>query len=143
MSAYLCDDRHVNALISFAAQQENGSGLTYYFNGESIRVQSDHECQKAAEVLKAENLRSLAARYEDTDTLKEQPITFERNFFMSWQPLKLAVQILKACDCYDYQACESDDYEQTEAHALVDGIRSRAIGSLPGYEEAEWGWPTE
>jgi len=26
----------------------------------------------------------------------------------------VATQIAKACDCYDYQACETNDYDQSE-----------------------------
>lgn len=50
-----------------------------------------------------------------------------------------AVEVLKACDCYDYQSCETDDYHETTAAKLVDRIRKSAIGKLPGYEDAPWG----
>jgi hypothetical protein len=49
------------------------------------------------------------------------------------------VWIIKACDCYDYQACETDDYEQSIAHAIVSEIRAKAVHSFLEYEAAPWG----
>ncbi len=50
----------------------------------------------------------------------------------------LPVEIIKACDCYDYQSCETPDWKDTEAYAIMQMLRKRAIYSLPGYEEAAW-----
>ena len=50
-----------------------------------------------------------------------------------------ALVILKACDGFDYQACETDDYEQSVACCIVNAIRGYAIRRLPGYS-ASPGW---
>lgn len=52
-----------------------------------------------------------------------------------------AVQIIKACNCYAYQACEHSAWESSFAKQLVDAIRCVAISNLPGYEMAAWGVP--
>ena len=49
------------------------------------------------------------------------------------------VEIIKLCDCYDYQSCETRDWETTEAFAICAALRAAAIDSLPGYEDAPWG----
>ena len=49
-----------------------------------------------------------------------------------------ALQALKACDCYDYQAGETPDYNSTPAHDIISQIRQFAIMALPGYEAAAW-----
>jgi hypothetical protein len=48
------------------------------------------------------------------------------------------VQVLKALQCYEYQACEDPGWEASEAKAFCDALRRRAIGNLPGYEQADW-----
>ena len=48
------------------------------------------------------------------------------------------VQILKACQCYDYQACETEGYEQTDAQRITRAIAAHAINNLDGYDKAEW-----
>lgn len=49
-----------------------------------------------------------------------------------------AVQALKLADCYEYQACETDDWSECEACAVVNAIRRHAITRVPGYAEAAW-----
>ena len=48
------------------------------------------------------------------------------------------VAVLKACDGFEYQACEHDGWPASEAKAFIDNLRSRAWTSLPGYDEAAW-----
>jgi len=52
-----------------------------------------------------------------------------------------AVQILKACDCYEYQACETPSWDTSLAHAFIESLRRQAITKLAGYNDAEWGPP--
>lgn len=48
------------------------------------------------------------------------------------------VQALKACECFDYQACEVEGYDRSKAANLIRCIRGLAIAALPGYADAEW-----
>jgi hypothetical protein len=48
------------------------------------------------------------------------------------------IEIIKACDCFDYQACEVPNYDETPAAKLIDSIRREAIRCLPGYDGAAW-----
>ena len=51
------------------------------------------------------------------------------------------VEVLKACDCYEYQSCEHPGWATSEAHAYIEALRRHAWQSLVGYEDAEWGAP--
>ena len=136
MSAWIVPHNHINALLTYASKQKF---LNYfYLNGERhLDTQQDADLQKAAEILVAENYRSFNYRYDETTP--PPPITFRRyppppNTYLS------PVEILKACDCYDYQACETDGYHQSDAAKIVDQIRHNAIANLPGWEQADC-WP--
>ena len=130
MSAFLCTDYHFNTLAAYAANQERRIGWSGHTNP-----------QITATLLKKENVRSLHHRYpddpwwRDTDAEFEAAIIFDSSIQYPDDP----ATILKACDCYDYQSCETDDYRQSEAAKLIDGIRSYAIHNLPGYDDAPWG----
>lgn len=90
----------------------------------------------AVAILHEQNERSVRHRYDDAE---EEGMLIERPDFSSERlPAIEPLQVLKACDCYDYQACETPDYEQTEAHRFVAEIRSLAIMELPGYDKAAW-----
>lgn len=86
-----------------------------------------------------ENARSVNARYEPTlaAELVGNVVPLPRRWLPSYARLT-PVEVLKACACYDYQACETDDYRDTVAFALVELIRGHAISLLPGYDDAAW-----
>jgi hypothetical protein len=48
------------------------------------------------------------------------------------------VQVLKALQCYEYQACNDPGWKGSEARAFCDALRRLAIARLPGYEQAAW-----
>jgi len=49
------------------------------------------------------------------------------------------IAVLKGCECFDYQACETDDYRSSIACTIINAIRTRAILCLPDYDDAP-GW---
>ena len=98
-------------------------------------------------MLLAENERSVCNRYPDCTPgngpgkVGEEAIGYTFKLFEPFAlmpfPKKLA-WVLKACQCYDYQACENDDYEQSIAHRIIRAIEAKAIRCLPSYEDAPW-----
>jgi hypothetical protein len=104
-----------------------------------FKVTDGIEASTVARILRYQNLRSLQARYPSDwqDFLQGQPA-------YRYRPLAKAeidpVAVLKSCACLEYQSCETDDYDRTLAYKLVKAIAETAIGALPGYEAAPWGW---
>ena len=143
MSAFVVSHKHINTLVSYANRQRFPPKFRLA-DGTVLDFSDVGDLQHAAEILLAENVRSIQERYPDTVANPEnmpgviaeigQPIIFQ---FVS-QNRPSPVQILKACACYDYQACETDDYYQTDAHKIIESIRDIATGNLEGYEQAEW-----
>ncbi|ETB37543.1 hypothetical protein O974_28215, partial [Mycobacterium avium 11-0986] len=41
--------------------------------------------------------------------------------------------------CYEYQACEPNDWQTTEAYAFCRELHNMLIQVLPGYDPAPWG----
>lgn len=127
MSAFLCSDLHINTLITFASNH----GVTYN-HGSARRVKGDE--QRAASLLQAQNARSVLYRYAHRpgthcppDPIKFEPTT-----------LRAPIIVIKLCHCLDYQSCETPDWEQTEALALLVAIAGAAIRRVPGYDDAPW-----
>jgi hypothetical protein len=143
----MCSENHLSLLANAAATDKAGKDAAF-------------------KLLIAENIRSLNHRYpgdEDWDdasemvrreapaselveqALKARPARSVWNFDGALSAKALATQIVKCCDCYDYQACETDDYERSEAKALVEKIRAQAIeigGESSGsklYDAMVWG----
>jgi len=83
-------------------------------------------------VLHDQNVRSLVARYGDNP----EDYTMERfNFVEATRNDELFKKIFGATRCYEYQACESDDYHVTFAHHVIQAIAKRAMAE---FSEGYW-----
>ena len=141
MSAYQVSDEQISAILQgvygclhvgtdvWKAQVDPSS---YYF---VMGAEAMH--QQEAEVLMAENLRSVHKRYED---LKRKPNIPEWKVKVSRdaKPLHPLI-VLKLIDNLQYQSCENDDYKDSEAYKLLCNYRERLIPKLPGYQDLIWG----
>jgi hypothetical protein len=132
MSAWLCSENHLNLIANVSAQGDPVKGRT------------------AFNTLRRENLRSLSARYPGRDFLADWQREAKQYRFKP-QPLPpldrqnaTLTLLIKQCDCFDYQACETDDYNESKAAKLVDAVRKSAIaagGFTEGafYDAQPWG----
>jgi hypothetical protein len=41
--------------------------------------------------------------------------------------------------CYDYQACEHEGYDASQARRCVESMRQELLRKLPGIEQESWG----
>lgn len=142
MSAFMVSRAHVRYLVSAAeaydvrlrgpVPHEPAAIVGLDFAPQYIAAREFPEL--LGQALECENVRSLLVRYPgDRDMIRTDPYTHETALQVK------PVWVLKACDCYDYQACESPDYEQSFAARLVNQIRHAAVNALPGYDGAPWG----
>jgi hypothetical protein len=140
MSAFIVDHDTIDALLTLAV----GRKVSYYVAATETRVQiTAHNAEEVGRLLLTENERSVYHRYPDSKAgnlpgrIGEDVSSYRFRFIHAPLP---AVVVLKSCDCFDYQACETDDYETSLAHAIVHAIRKECIRALPGYDGAPWGY---
>lgn len=117
MSAYVVSDRTINALLAFAVAH---------------RVSDFNDPAAAGNILLAENQRSVNYLYGE-----HTPAPVLK--YDAGEPVPELVQVLKLIDCVEYQSCETPDWVTTPAFQLLNHLRSKATGLLPGYDAAEWG----
>ena len=158
MSAYIVDREHIIYLIQAALSRRLNEGHTSFswhwnVNRAAGTYERDtlhcNEYAKAAELgnmLWRENIASVSARYpnESSATLPgpiEPGGPIEEREITCWTDPIDPVQVLKACDCYEYQSCEHADWPTSQAKAFIESLRHAAWHSLPGYDVAEWGAP--
>jgi hypothetical protein len=143
MSAFVVSHDHIDALLTFAKEKRLESQIFYIAN----QGREPLSWTRIGQILLAENERSVCQRYPDVvpgegpGVIGEEAINYTfrpfQPFSLMQYPTKLA-WVIKGCNCYDYQACETDDYEQSIAYRIINVIRGRAINGLPGYEDAPW-----
>lgn len=129
MSANICSANHINAILNFANRAQLAPRVKLS-DGRLIDFSYVEDLDHCAELLSRQNWNSVNTRYE-----AEEPVVIVK-FSMKCPPYTPA-EIIKACDGYDYQACETADYEDTDAAKIVRVIRHTAINALPEYRSAK------
>lgn len=121
MSAYTLSNEHISAMLQAANFSDYaGDTCTYRFNGELHYMKGN--IQEIGQKLLDENFRSVNFRYGDDMPSPK----FSRKYTQDYT----AAQIIKLCNCYDYQTCETPDWNETEAYAIYNALRERAISRL-------------
>ena len=139
MSAFIVGHDHIDALLTYAIEKR----VSYWVPDTQTRVSVTKEnATEIGRILLAENERSVGHRYGEIDPADMPGPTGEddANYrYKLWSRPLSAIAILKGCSCFDYQACETENYETTLAYKIIDAIRHHAIHSVPGWDNAE-GW---
>ena len=147
MSAFVVGREHIRFLVSAARSPRivQYAPFSYYWNGQRHQLpMNDREAAaKAGQLLWNENIRSVEGRYPDCVGKPENmPGPVDEVFIYAhsrdWTGNLEPVQVLKACNCYEYQSCEHEGWKTSEARAFIEALRSEAIRALPGYETAQW-----
>lgn len=131
MSAFICTNKHINTIVSYGVHHdasvylEGPSGRKYleFFKKDPVQIFN---------ILTKANVDSVNHRYSECEVPAKDKFKAEAVAFIS------PVQIIKLCDCFDYQSNEVDNYEDTVAANIIQSIRARAIDNLPGYKDALW-----
>jgi hypothetical protein len=135
MSAVIVNDETIAGMLQAAAPQRQGEQVYYYWNGDVHYFTNN--LQKIGQLLLEENYRSVDYLYGERSAEM-----FPREAHTAYRHTELPpltpIEIVKLCNGYCYQACETPDWPETEAYAIFNALRDRAIDLLPGYEEAAW-----
>lgn len=137
MSAWLVSKDHIDLLVTAAIncgalEQREISHLA----GAPAFIR-DFSADQVGKALWDANQRSLTARYGDRAT---RTLPAYRWAAVTEAAALAAPVVLKACNCFDYQACEVDRYPDTWAAVWIDRLREKQICRVAGYEAAPWGF---
>jgi len=139
MSAFVVSDDHISLLVTAAMDDRHFSSSYFSTLPGAPKGDDPDDADALGKALLRENTRSVLFRYQGDDLEGMEAI--ERYTFRRIHPTFVTpVIVLKACDCYDYQACETNDYHERWAAKWVQQLRKSMISKLPGYDDAPWGF---
>lgn len=155
MSAFVVDNAHVDVLLKggFAlvnAGRIQGHRLSWFTEDpnevgqdqaySTRRQLSFDNADAVGRMLQQENVAGVCACYED-DTADQYEWALEYRYS---DPCFCPTpqEILKAVSCYEYQACEHEGWEASEAHAFCVAL-SNEMQNLLMPEDAPWEWTRE
>jgi hypothetical protein len=160
MSAYLVNDDTLDLLSSFIASwgsSAHESGVRFYLeegvlpprtegievevtsHGRYVSIANTQARLVKAELL-SENIASLWGRYPaGRDLASAESMIGERSAyrFVSSEDASLA-EVAGALHCYEYQSCETDEWNKSFAYALCQAARRKITSHLMNQGEGNW-----
>lgn len=139
MSAFIVDSDHIDLMVSAALDLPGVYTLRWQFPDDPTITREMNEGLSGwvGSMLLAENARSVNHRYSEDEL--EPVYEFSRVPRSQYD----AVTVLKAVSCYEYQSCEHEGWQGSDAQRFCDALRHAAIAKLPGYSDAPWEWSRE
>lgn len=149
MSVHILEDAHIDVLIDMAWQFEKARFEIPKFRERPLkwdaadganRRLSDYQSSELGKMLLDENARSYSQRYREA---------FDPNVAAGYgyRPTNreyTAGQALLALQNYFHQACESPNWERSEARSFHDAVREMVINvGIPPSELDVWEWTDE
>ncbi len=120
MSAFNVSVKHIDTLV--------GLGQLH------LRIFGKEANDVGTELIR-QNAKSVAARYREEPTSTGEGYEFQMtSAILNMKP----VAGLKAIACYEYQACEDEGWERSQARKFCETLKATLIHALPGYSEADW-----
>jgi len=146
MSAFIVNKSHINAMLQGAlasARKRNNWRFGWYHNKERHELTLEN-ASEVGQMLLDENIKSVSYRYGDSP-LTDLPGRADGEYLLPFEfnlmgKTPKPIEILSITNCYSYQACEHDKWEQSEAKSFCDTLLAHTIRDLPGYDEAPWEW---
>ncbi len=141
MSAYIVDDAHIDALIDIAKQYTRpGPAVCRYkfcwaaqrnpFLSHSLDDQTETEIGR---MLLAENARSVGHRCREVQDPAALTYVY-RPTKRTYTPAQ-ALMVIRG---YEYQACETDDWDRTEAHDFCRALYRRVVDVAIPQEDTDY-----
>lgn len=157
MSAFIVPVEHIDALLAAALSCRPSDTPRWRGKaGESVcegYCKLTHNSADAVgKMLVTENVRSVGYRYggpqDDLPCMPDDRAGQRELLNYRHKPDRAirtptVVEALKLIDCYEYQSCEHDEWETSEAFRFCAALRSHLIHRLPGYSQAPWDWDAE
>lgn len=153
MSAYMVSHEHINTILAttlaLSMQMEHPEfwlppSISDSVYGDRPRTPTRDQMTGLGQFLLGANAKSLDARYghhgpRGGDMYDEDHVS---GYVFQPEPRKAAHDagyLAKMLACYEYQACEFDGWEQSEAKKWCNWARDCALRAMPSYKAAPWG----
>ena len=135
MSAYIMTDDEINIIVSYFIEPMQARDAGAYVKvGDNYDYLNIMNSAQVAKILKDENIRSVNNRYNDNT---ESVYEFEYIPSARKRPVG---NIIGALDCLEYQSCESDDWQTTNAWTIICQLRKHLLKQIAEREETyTWG----
>lgn len=119
MSCFICNNETITVLArAFVDYGVNFHGLPPKSDIDTILVDLNKEVKRVGQALLDQNYLSVNARYnENTESPEFNPVPIEYD----------EGTVIGCIECYEYQACETDDWEECWVKRNLDHLKNAVI----------------
>ncbi len=142
MSAHIVHTTTIDAIVSFAIQAGGSCPMPMSAAAEAWIAVRDADPNLLGQGLLDENYRSVNARYRRDDPVPVYVFRPTTTGVVDHDGTTRALEpldIIKLCNCLEYQSCEHDGWDTSWAQAFLQSVVRAAVRRLPGYDAAPWG----
>jgi hypothetical protein len=139
MSAFIVNKDLIDLLVTVAVEGgTHTKGLRFYYEG-NLYNYSAVDADELGQILTQQNYDSVNYRYQESTEVETYVYKRIKNVggdtgaFIPWG------HVLRALSCYEYQSCETPDWNQSVAYTICQAIRSKVCNRLGG-DDAPWEW---
>lgn len=125
MSAFIVSKEHIDYIMTAYQNSENK-----YYKESDKNYYTNAQAEQDGQMLWAENFLSVNHRYKKSDYAPVYKFDKIKNINY--------LQTLKFIHCLDYQSCETDNYNQSEAQKLITKMAWDLTCMIPEYENLKW-----
>jgi hypothetical protein len=141
MSAYILQDDTIDLLVTAGLYGVGiDGGLRVYHEGEILTYNRYEHADQLGTILKTANYDSVNYRYKESTEMEgyryngNEITQYLGGVVIPWG------QVLKSARCYEYQSCETPEWEKSLANAIVEAITRKVCGFIAEQDNAEWEW---
>ena len=125
MSAFIMSDDEINTIVSYFIDPNHRIDSTPYLKiGESYEYLNADNSNLIAKILMDANVKSVNERYED-----DQTPSYEFEYLPQARKRPVG-NIIGALDCYEYQSCESNEWDTSNAREIVASLRKHLLKTI-------------
>lgn len=125
MSAFIMNEDEINTIVSYFIDPNHihGEGAWLHI-GENYDYLNANNSAEVAKILMDANVKSVNERYND-----ETPHEYEFEYLPQARKRPIG-NIIGALDCYEYQACEAGDWNESNALEIVQALRKHLLKTI-------------
>lgn len=141
MSAYILQDDTFDLLVTAGLYGVGiDGGLRVYHEGNIITYNRYEHADILGTILKTANYDSVNYRYKESTEVEGYRYKSEGiSQYLGGKVIPWG-QVLKSARCYEYQSCETPEWDKSLAKAIVDAITMKVCGFIAEQDNAEWEW---
>ncbi len=130
MSAYNVTPKHLATIV--AAWIDSGSTWNVGPVNRRLDPTNADDWQVAFDALAGANAASVAYRYSEAPCVTAGTVRGTETAGVS------IVALLRAVACFEYQACEVPDWQESDVYHAMNRLRAALCSRLTGFREASW-----